>query len=59
MSAITSPAIRRELAQPPVTPPALDPSLFRPNEVELQFLKAAISNDEAELRKKVEEVQRM
>ncbi|KZV98042.1 hypothetical protein EXIGLDRAFT_333064 [Exidia glandulosa HHB12029] len=50
--------ITRELPQPPVAPPELDELLFNPKDDELEFLRSAISKDEAELRRRVVEVQR-
>lgn len=51
-------AITRELAAPPVTPPALEPALFQPNALEKEFLNSAISADEQELMERLLEVQK-
>lgn len=50
--------INRELATPPIQAPDLNPDLFKPNQVEWDFLKRAISNDEAVLRERVYAVQK-
>jgi hypothetical protein len=58
-STIQEPKITRELAVPPVAAPPLDPTLFRPNEVEREFLLKAISPDEAEIETRVRHIQKM
>ncbi|KAF8584542.1 hypothetical protein K439DRAFT_1345845 [Ramaria rubella] len=50
--------ITRELNTPPVGAPPLDPTLFNPSDVELQFLRSAISEDDEELRARILEVQK-
>ncbi|KAA1472575.1 hypothetical protein DENSPDRAFT_838894 [Dentipellis sp. KUC8613] len=55
---MTNPAVTPEVSIAPELIPPLDSSLFRPTEPELEFLKAAISPDESEVRRRVEEVQK-
>ncbi|KAI0268869.1 hypothetical protein BC834DRAFT_867632 [Gloeopeniophorella convolvens] len=54
---MTSLVITPEATLPAGVIPPLDPSLFQPSEDELSFLKTAISDDEAEIRRRVDEVQ--
>ncbi|KIJ51162.1 hypothetical protein M422DRAFT_58802 [Sphaerobolus stellatus SS14] len=49
--------ITRELSTPPIKAPPLDPTLFQPGEVERDFLKASVSEDESEIRRRVLEAQ--
>lgn len=51
------PSITRELSEPPIAGPALDPDLFKPNEVEKDFLHRWVSKDDTELEKRVNWIQ--
>ena len=57
-STAQEPHITRELVAPPVAGPPLDPSLFRPNKVEREFLLRAISPDEAQMERSVRQIQK-
>jgi len=52
------PAIKRELPVPPIAGPPLDPDLFAPSDVEMAFLREAISPDDDALKRIVTEVQK-
>lgn len=49
----SSPQIKRELPTPSILLGPLDPTLFKPSPEEWAFLRAAISEDEDKVRKRV------